>query len=272
MQALVDERAKLEAGLRRALADGEFVLYYQPQVDLYGAIIGAEALLRWQPPNQAMISPADFIPVAEDSGLIVPISSWVLESACQLLASWADNKATQDLRLSVNISARQFNQPEFVDEVKLALQRSGARPDRILLELTESLLLKNVENAIETMKTLKEFGVGFSIDDFGIGYSSLAYLKRLPLDQIKIDRSFVRDIVDDPDDRAIVQAIISLGHSLDLDVIAEGVENVAQRDFLAAHQCQAYQGFLFSKPVPVEEFQSMLNGSAHGIKHTYECA
>jgi diguanylate cyclase (GGDEF)-like protein len=272
MQALVDERARLEAGLRRALVEDEFVLYYQPQVNLSGAIIGAEALLRWLPPNQAMVSPDDFIPVAEDSGLIVPISSWVLESACRLLASWVDNQATRDLHLSINISARQFNQPDFVDEVKSALQRSGAPPDRILLELTESLLLKNVDKAIQTMKSLKEFGVGFSIDDFGIGYSSLAYLKRLPLDQIKIDRSFVRDIVVDPDDRAIVQAIISLGHSLGLDVIAEGVEDAAQRDFLAAHDCLTYQGFFFSKPVPVDEFQRMLRSSPNAMKHTYECA
>jgi diguanylate cyclase (GGDEF)-like protein/PAS domain S-box-containing protein len=254
MQALVDERAKLEAGLRRALAEDEFVLYYQCQVDGSGRLIGAEALLRWKPPGQAMISPADFIPVAEDSGLIVPISAWVLESACSLLAAWAGNPATENLQLSVNISARQFHEPDFVECVKSALQRSGAPPNRIMLELTETLLLKNVDKAILTMETLKEFGVGFSIDDFGIGYSSLAYLKRLPLDQIKIDRSFVRDIADDPDDRAIVQAIISLGHSLGLQVIAEGVETEAQREFLAAHYCQAYQGYLFGKPVPMEEF------------------
>jgi diguanylate cyclase (GGDEF)-like protein/PAS domain S-box-containing protein len=261
MQALVDERAKLEAGLRRALSDGEFLLFYQPQVDSSGGIVGAEALLRWQPPGQPMIAPDSFIPIAEDSGLIVPISSWVLESACRVLADWAGDPVTEDLRLSINISARQFTQPDFVEEVKLALERNGARPDRLVLELTESLLLKSVDNAILTMKALKEFGVGFSIDDFGIGYSSLSYLKRLPLDQIKIDRSFVNDIVEDPDDRSIVQAIISLGHSLNLEVIAEGVETVAQRDFLAAHQCQTYQGYLFSKPVPLAEFQRLLPSS-----------
>ncbi len=270
MQALVDQRAKVEAGLRRALAEEEFLFHLQPQVDLSGAIFGAEVLLRWQPPNQAMIPPGDFIPVAEDSGLIVPISSWVLESACDLLAVWAGNEATRNLRLSINISARQFNEPDFVNEVEAALLRSCVNPSRIMLELTESLLLKNVETSIQTMKALKDLGVGFSIDDFGVGYSSLAYLKRLPLDEIKIDRSFVQDLVEDPDDRAIVQAIISLGHSLGLDVIAEGVETAAQRNFLAAHGCKAYQGYLFSKPVPVHDFQRLLHGFVNERKPAYE--
>jgi len=258
MQAEVDARAKVEDGLRQALAEDQFVLYYQSQVAHDGSIIGAEALLRWQRPGHDMISPAEFIPVAEDSGLIVPISSWVLESACQLLSVWAGNSATQDLRLSVNISARQFHEPDFVEKVKSALHRFGAPPDHLVFELTESLLLKNVDKAIQTMEMLKDLGVVFSIDDFGIGYSSLAYLKRLPLDQIKIDRSFVRDLVDDPDDRAIVQAIISLGRSLGLKVIAEGVETAAQLEFLAANNCQAYQGYLFSKPLPIAEFQRLL--------------
>ena len=258
MQALVDERARIEIGLRRALAEGEFILYYQSQVDGNNQLTGAEALLRWQPPGQPLIEPDNFIPIAEDSGLIVPMSSWVLESVCHLLASWAGDPATQSLSISINISARQFQQPDFVDEVKSALQRSGARPDRIMLELTESLLLKNVDKAIQTMERLKEAGVRFSIDDFGIGYSSLAYLKRLPLDQIKIDRSFVRDITSDPEDRAIVQAIISLAHSLELEVIAEGVETSAQREFLVAHNCDAYQGYLFSHPVPLEKFALLL--------------
>lgn len=258
MQALVDERAKLEAGLRRACAEEEFVLYYQSQVDDAGRLMGAEALLRWQPLGHPMISPAEFIPVAEDSGLIVPISLWVLDSACRLLASWATNPATKDLRLSVNISARQFHEPSFVAEVQSALQRAGAPADRIVLELTESLLLKNVESAIHTMQTLKESGVGFSIDDFGIGYSSLAYLKRLPLNEIKIDRSFVQDIVGDPGNGAIVQAIISLGHNLGLRVIAEGVETAAQRDALAARGCREFQGYLFSKPMPEDEFSKLL--------------
>lgn len=259
MQALVDERAKIEAGLRRALANGEFVLHYQSQVDNHGKLIGAEALLRWQPGGQAPVGPAEFIPIAEDSGLIVPISSWVLKSACHLLAAWADNPATESLHLSINISARQFQQPDFIDVVKSALQQSGARPDRIVFELTETLLLKNVDKAIQTMEILKEVGVKFSIDDFGIGYSSLAYLKRLPLDQIKIDRSFVNDIASDQDNRAIVQAIISLAHSLGLQVIAEGVETPAQKEFLATHHCDAYQGYLFGHPLPMDEFSRLLD-------------
>ncbi len=270
MQALVDQRATVEAGLRKALVEEEFLIHLQPQVDYTGAIYGAEVLLRWQPPQQAMIPPGDFIPVAEDSGLIVPISSWVLESACDLLAVWAGNEATRDLRLSINISARQFNEPNFVGEVELALMRRRVNPNLIMFELTESLLLKNVENSIQTMKALKELGVGFSIDDFGVGYSSLAYLKRLPLDEIKIDRSFVQDLVDDPDDRAIVQAVISLGHSLGLDVIAEGVETGAQRHFLAAHGCKSYQGYLFSKPVPVGDFQRLMHSLSEDRKPAYE--
>ncbi|MFZ2855765.1 MAG: EAL domain-containing protein [Rhodocyclaceae bacterium] len=258
MQAAVDARAKLESGLLRALAEEEFVLYYQPQVDADGALIGAEALLRWQPPGQAMMSPADFIPAAEDCGLIVPIGGWVLETACQQLAAWADNPTTANLVLAVNISARQFRQPDFIDQVQMALQRNGAHPERLKLELTESLLLEDVAKVIGTMQTLKDLGIGFSIDDFGTGYSSLAYLKRLPLDQIKIDQSFVRDIVIDADDRAIVQAIISLASNLGLQVIAEGVETEEQRDFLACHGCCAYQGYLFSRPLPIEAFAPFL--------------
>jgi EAL domain-containing protein (putative c-di-GMP-specific phosphodiesterase class I) len=257
MQSLVDERAKLEAGLRRALAEKEFVLHFQSQANREGEVTGAEALLRWQPPDRPVVPPAEFIPVAEDCGLIVPISSWVLDEASRLLALWAEKPDLHDLRLSVNVSARQFQQPDFVAEVKAALQRHHAPADRLMLELTEGLLLKNVETAIQTMQALKEVGVGFSIDDFGTGYSSLAYLKRLPLDQIKIDRSFVRDIVEDKDDRAIVQAIISLAGSLGLQVVAEGVETEAQRDFLAEHHCFAYQGYLFSRPVPAEEFERL---------------
>jgi EAL domain-containing protein (putative c-di-GMP-specific phosphodiesterase class I) len=212
----------------------------------------------WQPQGQDVILPGDFIPVAEDSGLIVPISAWVLDSACRQLARWACDSASIHLHLSINISARQFHQPDFVEQVKSALLRHGVNPERIMLELTETLLLKNVDKAIQTMKALKEFGVGFSIDDFGIGYSSLSYLKRLPLDEIKIDRSFVRDIADDPDDRAIVQAIISLAHGLGLQVVAEGVETEAQRDFLAARDCHSYQGYLFGRPAPLEDFSRRL--------------
>lgn len=254
MQAAVDARAELEAGLRRALIEDEFTLYYQPQVNADGALIGAEALLRWQPPGQAMVSPADFIPVAEDSGLIVPIGAWVLEAACHQLAAWAHSPTTRDLLLAINVSARQFRQPDFIEQVRMALQRHGAHPKRLKFELTESLLLENVEKVISTMLTLKELGVGFSIDDFGTGYSSLAYLKRLPLGQIKIDQSFVRDIGKGADDCVIVRTIISLASNLGLHVIAEGVETAEQQHFLACNGCNAYQGYLFSRPLPLEEF------------------
>lgn len=263
MQAIVDMRAEMEAGLCRALAEGELLLHYQPQVDANGGLIGAEALLRWQPPGQAMVSPSVFIPVAEDSGLIVPIGSWVLDTACRQLALWESCPATRNLVLSVNISAGQFRQPDFIDQVKSALQQSGAHPARLKLELTESLLLEDVEKVIRTMMALKHLGIGFAIDDFGTGYSSLAYLKRLPLDQLKIDQGFVRDIAVDADDRAIVTAIISLAGSLGLEVIAEGVETAAQRDFLAAHGCQAYQGYLYAKPGPAEQIEQLIRaGSA----------
>ena len=261
MQAAVNARVEMEAGLHRALDKREFVLHYQPQVNAAGGFIGAEALLRWQPSGLAMVSPATFIPFAEESGLIVPIGCWVLETACHQLAEWANHPATQNLQLAVNISASQFRQPDFIDQVRTALLRSGARADHLKLELTESLLLEDVEQVIKTMQTLKDLGVGFSIDDFGTGYSSLTYLKRLPLDQIKIDQSFVRDIANDADDRAIVRAIIALASSLGLQVIAEGVETVAQRDFLAANGCQAYQGYLFGRPTPVDQFDILLRAN-----------
>jgi diguanylate cyclase (GGDEF)-like protein/PAS domain S-box-containing protein len=253
MQHAIHARVEMEAGLRRALSNGEFMLHYQSQISANNSLIGVEALLRWQPPGQAMISPATFIPFAEACGLIVPIGFWVLQTACHQIAQWVNQTGTPLLHVAINISARQFRQPDFVDQVRTALHNSGARPDCLTLELTESLLLADVDNVIKTMHALKNLGVKFSIDDFGTGYSSLAYLKRLPLDQIKIDQSFVRDIATDADDRAIVKAIISLATSLDLKVIAEGVETAAQRDFLAANGCQAYQGYLFGRPVPAAQ-------------------
>ncbi len=249
MQKAIHVRVEMEAGLRRALAHGEFVLHYQPQVGLDSSLIGVEALLRWQPPGQQMVSPSVFIPVAESCGLIVPMSSWVLQAACNQMAEWAKTPGTRPIHVAVNISARQFRQPDFIDQVRAALTNSCAPASCLTLELTESLLLTDVDNVITTMQRLKELGVGFSIDDFGTGYSSLSYLKRLPLDQIKIDQSFVRDIATDADDRAIVRAIISLANSLDLSVIAEGVETQEQRDFLAANGCEVYQGFFYGRPV-----------------------
>ena len=258
MQAEVSARAELESGLREALLNDEFVLYYQAQVTSEGRVIGSEALVRWKHPLRGVVSPAEFIPVAEESGLILPIGNWVLETACKQLALWAGKPATADLTVAVNVSAHQFHQADFVDQVLGALERTGARAQKLKLELTESLLVANVEGIIAKMNALKARGVGFSLDDFGTGYSSLSYLKRLPLDQLKIDQSFVRNILTDPNDAAIAKMVIALADSMDLAVIAEGVESQAQRDFLAGLDCQAYQGYLFSRPVPVAAFEALL--------------
>ena len=252
MQAALNARAALEADLRRGLKLGQFELHYQPQVDYTGALIGAEALLRWNHPTRGLVQPDAFIPVAEDTGLIVPLGAWVLDTACAQLRAWSDTLDTAALTLSVNVSARQFRQADFVDVVLSALDRSGANPRCLKLELTESLLLVDAEETIARMAALKAHGVGFSLDDFGTGYSSLSYLKRLPLDQLKIDRSFVRDLLADPNDAAIARAIVTLAESLGLSVIAEGVETVEQRDALARQGCLSYQGYYFGRPGPVE--------------------
>ncbi len=252
MQAAIDAHARIEEGLRRALAEQHLRLLYQPQVDGSGALVGVEALLRWHAPDDGSVSPATFIPVAEESGLILPMGRWVLETACRQLAAWAGDPATRHLTVAVNISARQFNQPDFVSDVAAILAETGADPVRLKLELTESLVVSDVEQAIQTMGRLKELGVTFAMDDFGTGYSSLAYLKRLPLEELKIDQGFVRDIPHSADDCAIAMAIIALGRSLDLKVVAEGVESQAQRDFLAGQGCHVYQGYLFGRPVPAE--------------------
>ena len=258
MQTEVSARAELESGLREALLHDEFVLYYQAQVTSEGRVIGSEALVRWKHPVRGMVSPAEFIPVAEESGLILPLGNWVLETACRQLALWAGKPETAELTVAVNVSAHQFHQADFVDQVLGALGRAGARAQGLKLELTESLLVANVEGIIAKMNALKARGVGFSLDDFGTGYSSLSYLKRLPLDQLKIDQSFVRNILTDPNDAAIAKMVIALADSMDLAVIAEGVESQAQRDFLAGLDCQAYQGYLFSRPVPVAAFEALL--------------
>ena len=257
MQTAVSARAALEADLRRGLQEDQFALYYQPQVDA-GGVTGAEALLRWQHPLRGFISPAEFIPVAEESGLILPLGRWVLETACHQLAAWAAQPATAHLNVAVNVSARQLRQGDFVEQVVKLLASSGANPCRLKLEITESMLLDNVEQIIVKMGALKALGVGFSLDDFGTGYSSLSYLKRLPLDQLKIDQSFVRDVLTDPNDAAIVRTIVALAQSLGLAVIAEGVETAPQRDFLAAHGCHAYQGYLVSPPLPLAQFESRI--------------
>jgi diguanylate cyclase (GGDEF)-like protein/PAS domain S-box-containing protein len=256
MQAVVTARAALEMGLREALVKNQFLLYYQAQVTGERQLTGAEALVRWQHPERGMASPADFIPLAEETGLILPLGRWVLDTACTQLARWATRPEMAHLTVAVNVSPRQFHQRDFVDQVLAVLERSGANPHRLKLELTESLLVTNIEDVIVKMRTLQEIGVGFSLDDFGTGYSSLSYLKRLPLDQLKIDQGFVRDILIDPNDAAIAKMVVALADSLGLAVIAEGVETEAQRDFLAGQGCHAYQGYLFSRPLPLDEFEA----------------
>jgi diguanylate cyclase (GGDEF)-like protein/PAS domain S-box-containing protein len=255
MQASVAARAAMEVDLRKAIVEKQFLLHYQAQVNSSGRVIGAEALVRWQHPERGLVSPADFIPLAEECGLILPLGHWVLESACGQLAAWASKPELAHLTVAVNVSARQFSLPNFVEQVLAVVDYLGARPDRLKLELTESLLLENAEDIIAKMLALRARGVGFSMDDFGTGYSSLSYLKRLPLDQLKIDQSFVRDVLTDPNDAAIARTIVALGQNLGLAVIAEGVETEAQREFLEAHGCHAYQGYLFSRPLPVEGFE-----------------
>ncbi|QTN29581.1 EAL domain-containing protein [Rhodoferax sp. AJA081-3] len=258
MQAVITTRVKMENDIRQGILKGEFVLYYQPQINREGRTVGAEVLLRWPHPIRGMVSPAEFIPLAEDTGLILPLGNWVLETACTQLALWAKNTHMQHLTLAVNVSARQFRQPDFVEYVLDLISYTGVDPKRLKLELTESLLVNDIEETTLKMTALKARGVGFSLDDFGTGYSSLSYLKRLPLDQLKIDQSFVRDLMTDPNDAAIALAVITLGHALGLTVIAEGVETQAQRDHLHSQGCDAYQGYLLGRPMPLQDFESRL--------------
>ena len=258
MQATIMARAAQEASLRQGLAQAEFVLHFQPQLDHQRTITGAEALVRWHNAQRGLVSPAEFIALAEDTGLIVPLGLWVLETACQQLATWAEQPRMRHLVLAVNVSARQFRQADFAQEVLAVLRRTGANPNRLKLELTESLLVNDVEGVIAKMALLKHQGVRFSLDDFGTGYSSLAHLKRLPLDQLKIDQSFVRDVLTDPNDASIARTVIALGTSMGLDVIAEGVETEGQLAFLLEHGCHAFQGYLFSRPLPLAGFEQLL--------------
>ncbi|WP_373509230.1 EAL domain-containing protein [Thiocapsa sp.] len=253
MHSVLARRAALEVDLRQGLLDGQFFLQYQPQVDDTGTVTGAEALLRWRHPERGMVSPGEFIPVAESSGLILPLGQWVLEAAARQLEAWARHPATAHLTLAVNISARQFRDPRFVEQVLRIIEQTGASPQRLKLEITESLLLDDIGDAIAKMTALKFHGVGFSLDDFGTGYSSLSYLKKLPLDQLKIDQSFVRDVLTDPNDAAIARTIVALAQTLGLGVIAEGVETPEQRSFLCEHGCQAFQGYLFGRPGAAED-------------------
>jgi diguanylate cyclase (GGDEF)-like protein len=262
MQAKLVDRAAMEEDLRQALALGQFVLHYQSQVDAAGHVLGAEVLVRWLHPQRGLIAPGQFIPLAEEVGLISAIGSWVLEMTCNQLACWAMLPARSELTLSVNVSSHQFRQADFVDRVVKILLLTGANPQRLRLELTESIMVKNVDDVVAKMNSLRGQGLGFSIDDFGTGYSSLSYLKRLPIDQLKIDQGFVKDILTDHNDAAIAKMVVALADSMGLSVIAEGVETEAQRAFLAGLGCQEYQGYLFGRPLPFKDFEAVLMRAA----------
>jgi diguanylate cyclase (GGDEF)-like protein/PAS domain S-box-containing protein len=257
MQRKIETRMLLEADLRLAIIENQFSLYYQMQTNHSNKVIGAEALIRWQHPEKGMISPAEFIPLAEETGLILPIGTWVLETACAQLKQWEANQITKHLQLAVNVSAHQFFQPDFVELVQELVLKNKINPSLLKLELTESIILGNVEDAILTMGALKEIGIRLSIDDFGTGYSSLSYLTKLPLDQIKIDQSFIANIGSKYSD-AIVQTIIGMASNLEMEVIAEGVETKNQHNFLKKNKCYLYQGYLFDKPQPIDIFMGRL--------------
>ena len=256
LQAAVNARASAEDDMRRAIHAKQFVLHFQAQVDC-GRLIGAEALLRWNHPTRGQVPPSEFIPLAEKTGLIMFLGNWVLETACTQLAAWATREETSHLTLAVNISVRQMRHHSFVEDVLTTLRRSGANPQKLRLELTESIFVESFDEIVAKMTALKAHGVRFSIDDFGIGFSSLSYLKRLPIDELKIDRSFVHDIVGDVNSGAIAESIVLLSRALGLTVIAEGVETEAQRDYLARLGCSTYQGWLFSRPLPIRDFQAL---------------
>ncbi|WP_041770160.1 bifunctional diguanylate cyclase/phosphodiesterase [Metapseudomonas resinovorans] len=259
MQAVATARAKLEADLRQGWQNKELVLHYQPQVSSDGQVVGAEALMRWQHPERGMVMPHEFVPLAEETGLILPLGRWALQSACMQLVVWSKHPETARLSVAVNVSARQFHHPDFVQEVLDVLKYTGADPKRLKLELTEGLLVEDMESTVARMVELKQIGIGLSLDDFGTGYSSLSYLKSLPLDQLKIDQSFIRDVLVDANDAAIACAIVSLSKILGLSVIAEGVETEAQRAFLLSHGCKTYQGFLYAPPLPAERFREYVH-------------
>jgi EAL domain-containing protein (putative c-di-GMP-specific phosphodiesterase class I) len=255
------EHSAMEVDLRRGLLRGEFFLVYQPQVTSQGVVTGAEALLRWRHPTMGLVPPDDFIPLAEQTGLILPLGAWVLGTACSQLIAWSSQPDLKHLTLSVNVSVHQFRQTAFVQQVKSVIERTGVQTQLLKLELTESALVHDIDDLILKMEQLKGLGLGLSLDDFGTGYSSLNYLKRLPLDQLKIDQSFVRDVLTDPNDAAIARMVIGLGDSLGFAVIAEGVETHGQRELLMKNGCHLFQGCLFSKPVSAEAFALFVRSS-----------
>ena len=259
MQTVATANAAIHSELRQGLRTNDFLLYYQPQVGLSGRICGVEALMRWQHPERGLVYPNDFIAQAEESGLILPLGKWALETACAQLAQWAQRKETSRLYVAVNVSVRQFRHPEFVDMVMMTIKEAGINANRLKLELTESLLATGIDVTIAKMGMLKDAGVTLSIDDFGIGYSALSYLKHLPLDELKIDRIFVKDILTDPNDAAIARTIAGLAQSLGLRVVAEGVETEAQRDLLARFGCDCYQGHLYCPAVSIEALEIFMH-------------
>lgn len=258
MQAALEARTALENDLRLAIKENQFKLYYQMQVDHAGKVHGAEALIRWQHPQKGLVPPLHFIPLTEENGQIIPIGQWVIETACKQIKAWENEPSTADLQIAVNVSACQFHDPNFVYQVSEMLTRHKIKPSQLKLELTESLVLDNVEEAIIKMHALKDVGVRFSMDDFGTGFSSLSYLTKLPLDQLKIDQSFIRNMSNNDRDAVVVQTIIGMANNLGIEVIAEGVEHESQRAFLERHQCNLCQGYLFSQPLPVAEFEAKL--------------
>ncbi len=258
MQATVTARVALETALREALRERQFVLHYQPQVDGRNRTIGAEALVRWQHPQRGLLVPAEFVTLAEESGLILQLGEWIMDVACARLVAWAKQPGLAHLTLATNVSVRQFRHPGFVKLVHAALERSGADPRKLKLELTEHLLANDMKDTLEKMTELRACGVRFSLDDFGTGHASLSYLKRLPFDELKIDQSFVRDALTDPNDATIARTIVALGQSLGLAVVAEGVETEGQRAFLASNGCDVYQGHLFGQPLPPDRFEKLL--------------
>ncbi|WP_226986085.1 sensor domain-containing protein [Ramlibacter tataouinensis] len=264
MQAVATANATLAADLRQAWRERQFQIDYQPQVGPDGRMTGVEALLRWQHLQRGVVPPEQFIPIAEETSLIIPIGRWVLDTACAQLKAWENQPGRDHLSIAVNVSVRQFRHPEFVDEVMSAIKESGIAPHKLKLELTESLLADGIEVTVAKMGNLKAMGVALSLDDFGMGYSSLSYLKRLPLDQLKIDREFVKDVLTDANDAAIARTIIGLAQSLHLEVIAEGVETEAQRDFLARQGCHAFQGYLFCRPLPLQRLEAFIDAQLSG--------
>jgi diguanylate cyclase (GGDEF)-like protein len=259
MQTIINAQAELKRDLKEAISKQQFELYYQMQVDANGQPIGAEALLRWKHPIKGQISPEDFIPIAEETEAIVSIGDWVVDTACAQLKKWESNELTRSLSLSVNISAKEFRAENFVEKLKVTMWHHGINPSKLRFELTESMLISDIARAIDKMNKLNELGIYFELDDFGTGYSSLQYLKMLPVYQLKIDRTFVRDVVESINEQGIVRAIVAMAEALQIRVLAEGVETTEQRQHLAAMGCNYFQGYLFGKPMPIDDFEAALH-------------